>query len=222
MAPEAYVGKVTDFITRRVGGKVQLALFRHPYAGIQLPAGTVEQGEEWEAAALREGFEETGLKNLHLIRSIGSSDWEPPQGMALTRQPCKVYARPDESSFDWAGLPRGETVNTLGRNSGPFTQVTYIEMDDAENPQYVTYQITGWLKRAVLCRVVRRAFFHLGYDGLGGPDTWPVAIDNHVFTVFWADLNDLPALIPFQQAWLDDLGSRFHYSLRNDDTILSD
>lgn len=54
--------KVTAVITRRRHEMDELLLIRHPYAGLQLPAGTVEPGEEAAAAVVREAREETGLE----------------------------------------------------------------------------------------------------------------------------------------------------------------
>src|SRR5690348_18410922 len=51
-----------------------LLVFSHPdfpEAGIQVPAGTIEPGEEPEAGALREAFEETGLSGLALVAFLG-------------------------------------------------------------------------------------------------------------------------------------------------------
>jgi 8-oxo-dGTP diphosphatase len=52
----------------------ELLIFRHPdypEAGLQVPAGTVEDGETPEAAVMREAFEETGLADLQLIGALG-------------------------------------------------------------------------------------------------------------------------------------------------------
>ena len=54
----------------------QLLLFRHteyPEAGIQVPAGTVAEGEQPDAAVLREAFEETGLTGLELDMLLGET-----------------------------------------------------------------------------------------------------------------------------------------------------
>lgn len=45
-----------------------------PEAGIQVPAGTVEDGEEPEAAVLREALEETGLMGLTLVGFLGEQE----------------------------------------------------------------------------------------------------------------------------------------------------
>lgn len=43
----------------------------HPEIGLQVPGGTIEDGELPEAAALREAEEETGLKNLEIVALLG-------------------------------------------------------------------------------------------------------------------------------------------------------
>jgi 8-oxo-dGTP pyrophosphatase MutT (NUDIX family) len=52
----------------------RLLVLRHPHApeaGIQVPAGTVQDGEPLEAAVLREAAEETGLPGLELVGFVG-------------------------------------------------------------------------------------------------------------------------------------------------------
>ena len=43
----------------------------HPEAGIQVPAGSVKEGEQLETAVMREAFEETGLQGLELVAFLG-------------------------------------------------------------------------------------------------------------------------------------------------------
>ena len=52
----------------------RLLVFRHtdfPEAGIQVPAGTVEEGEALDLAVLREAEEETGLAGLEIRSYLG-------------------------------------------------------------------------------------------------------------------------------------------------------
>lgn len=66
----AHKNKVVAYITY----EDRLLVFRQPHspkAGIQVPAGTVEEGEDPDAAVLREAREETGLDNLHVIGFLG-------------------------------------------------------------------------------------------------------------------------------------------------------
>ena len=65
--------KVLAYITK--GDR--LLVFRHadyPQAGIQVPAGTIEDGESPEAAVMREVYEESGLGNLRLVSFLGTSE----------------------------------------------------------------------------------------------------------------------------------------------------
>jgi 8-oxo-dGTP pyrophosphatase MutT (NUDIX family) len=52
----------------------QVLVFRHsdhPEAGLQVPAGTVRNGESVEEAVVREAWEETGLADLNVVGFLG-------------------------------------------------------------------------------------------------------------------------------------------------------
>jgi ADP-ribose pyrophosphatase YjhB (NUDIX family) len=66
------VGKVTSFVTRLGAHGPEVCVFAHPLSGVQLPAGTLEQGEEPADGARREAYEETGLGELTLVRHIAA------------------------------------------------------------------------------------------------------------------------------------------------------
>jgi 8-oxo-dGTP pyrophosphatase MutT (NUDIX family) len=55
------VDKAVAIVVRERGGAREVLAFVHPQAGVQLPRGTVEPGEDFAAAALRELHEESGL-----------------------------------------------------------------------------------------------------------------------------------------------------------------
>lgn len=59
----------------------KLLVFRHTdfsyeEVGIQVPAGTIKEGEDPEAAALRELQEETGYSTFRIIRSLGTATYD--------------------------------------------------------------------------------------------------------------------------------------------------
>ncbi len=64
--------KVTALITRPGPTGPEVIVFDHPISGYQLPAGTVEDGETFAAAVLREGWEETGALGLELVRELAA------------------------------------------------------------------------------------------------------------------------------------------------------
>ena len=65
-----YRHKVFAYITNRG----RLLVFTHPLApeaGVQVPAGTIEEGEDPDVVVLREAWEETGLHELTLVGLLG-------------------------------------------------------------------------------------------------------------------------------------------------------
>jgi 8-oxo-dGTP pyrophosphatase MutT (NUDIX family) len=69
--------KVLAYIIRHCPGGKELLVFDHrdfSDAGVQVPAGTVEEGESLEQALFREVREESGLTGLTLLRKLGESE----------------------------------------------------------------------------------------------------------------------------------------------------
>jgi len=69
------IRKVVAYITQGD----QLLVFSHPHhpeAGIQVPAGTVEEGESPREAVLREAREETGLDGLEIRSYLGLQEYD--------------------------------------------------------------------------------------------------------------------------------------------------
>ena len=121
------VQKVFAYVTH--GGR--LLVFRHvlaPEAGIQVPAGTLREGEAPAEGALREAQEETGLLDLRLEASLGTRDYVPPGGARVYRRhffhlvcphrpperwrhdevfPSEGAPGPIPFEYFWAALPDG-------------------------------------------------------------------------------------------------------------------
>ena len=71
----ARVAKVLCYVVR----DGHLLVFRHrdyPDAGVQVPAGTLHEGEDPAVGALRETEEETGRRGFRVVRALGRFDHE--------------------------------------------------------------------------------------------------------------------------------------------------
>jgi 8-oxo-dGTP pyrophosphatase MutT (NUDIX family) len=198
---QSVLGKVTTFITRPGAAGPQLLLFQHPTAGIQIPAGTIEEHETPDQAALREAWEETGLANLQVRAYIGLQEQRLPANRLAVCRTTKVYARPDLTSFDWAVLRRGLQVE-VERREREFVHVTYKEWDRWPDPAYISYQITGWAPADAFGELVHRHFFHLTIAGVAPDEPPAVFTDHHLYQPFWAPLDDLPVIGEPQLEWL--------------------
>lgn len=86
----------------------RLLMFRRPELanqGLQVPGGTVEPGESFEQAALREAREETGLHDLALERFLGVAQYvtkDPPGALHLRHFFHLSCARAEPTSWTHA------------------------------------------------------------------------------------------------------------------------
>jgi 8-oxo-dGTP diphosphatase len=109
---------------------------RYPEAGIQVPAGTVEEGESLEEAVLREAREETGLEGLRIQSYLGVREYDlsasdrsgvqrrhffhlalcgeaPTRWRHYEKYPSDGSTEPIEFEFFWARFP-GEVPELAG------------------------------------------------------------------------------------------------------------
>jgi 8-oxo-dGTP diphosphatase len=71
----SYTDRVLAYATRERDGRRELLVFEHrdhPEAGTQVPAGRLERGEELVPGLLRELEEEAGLRDVHVVRKLGT------------------------------------------------------------------------------------------------------------------------------------------------------
>ncbi len=199
------IEKVTAFITRRKDEKPQLLVFKHPSAGIQLPAGTVEENEAMEKALFREVNEETGLKKLTLIKKLGESTSFFGPDEAILTQTMRCFAWPAQSAKRNGPLcTRGLKLQTFERKVG-FVRVKYEEFDLNKQHAVVLSELEGWLPSAVVTREVHRHFFLLKSEEETA-DSWNIQSDGgNTFQCMWVNLDEVPELIGEQVEWLKQL-----------------
>lgn len=196
----AALEKVTIFVTRGEGAQRELLLFQHQSAGIQIPAGTVEFGETPEQAAVRETAEETALEMASPAHFLGVEEDEAPAGHCFVYQTSPICKRPDTKSLSGASVRRGIAVE-IEREEGEFVQISYREFQRQPPPEQIFYQITGWVLRPALIWRRRRSFYQFDYTEQT-PERWTTNFDGPAFELFWAQLDDLPDIVPPQAAWL--------------------
>ncbi len=195
--------KVTAFVTRAHDG-VDVLLIETAHAGIQFPAGTMEEGEEPAAAALREATEETGLEAFGRARAVGMVDLDMSPPLAATLRTTPLYLHPRADAASMSSLRNGLAVSVAREQDG-FAQVTFSEYADLER-RVLSAQITGWAPRRAITRKLRRYFFVLPFTG-EAPASWMHRADHHQWRLFWAPVGALPAIVPGQASWVDVLRS---------------
>lgn len=197
------IEKVTAFVTRERDGVRELLVFKHPNAGTQIPAGTVEDAEDPETAVMREVYEETGLQPVRIEKYLGYIENELDENERIVARTTQVYFRPNFNSIPHKEkLARGLTVdyNTTHKD---FTRVSYVEYDRFPDPTCILFNITGWVPSENLSPIKRRHFFQLT-TLRETADEWEVKSDrDHIFKLYWAPISPKPHIVPPQDKWLD-------------------
>lgn len=203
------VEKVTAFIVRENSGIKELLVFKHPTAGTQIPAGTVERGETIEVAVKREAYEETGLQLVEIQEHLGCVENELAETERVIAETTEVYIEPHSNAMPYAQkLNRGLTVNYHAKQDR-FTHISYMEYDRHPNPTCIRTNITGWIPNENLSEKKRRHFFLLTTQAETA-DAWALQSDGgHIFSPYWTPLSPKPEIIPPQNRWLDFLYEMF-------------
>ena len=199
------VQKVTAFIVRERRGVKELLVFKHPTAGVQIPAGTVETGEDLETAVKREADEETGLELVEIEGYLGCFENELENNERIIAERTQVYIEPNLNEISYKRkLPKGLTVDYLSTQED-FTHISYIEYeyDKFHKPTCIDSNITGWVPNENLSAQKKRHFFHLSTQEKT-EDAWELKSDmGHIFKPYWTSLSPKPDIIPPQNKWLD-------------------
>ncbi len=199
------IQKVTAFVVRERNGITELLVFKHPTAGIQIPAGTVEKGEDIETAVHREVYEETGLQFVEIENYLGCFENELENNQRIIAETTQVYIDPDLTAIPYKRkLTKGLTVDYLSIQDD-FTHISYIEYayDKFHKPIHIDTNITGWILNEKLSAQKKRHFFHLSTRE-ETEDAWELKSDlGHIFKPYWTPLSPKPQIIPPQDKWLD-------------------
>ena len=199
------VQKVTAFIVRERDGVKELLVFKHPTAGVQIPAGTVEKDEDIETAVKREVYEETGLKFVEIENYLGYFENELENTQRIIAETTQVYIEPNLKAIPYKRrLPKGLTIDYLSIQ-GDFTHISYIayEYDKFHKPTRIDANIIGWIPNENLSAQKRRHFFLMSTQERTA-DAWELKSDQgHIFKPYWTPLSPKPQIISPQDKWLD-------------------
>ena len=199
------IQKVTAFIVRERDGVKELLVFKHPTAGVQIPAGTVEKGEDIETAVKRETYEETGLQFVEIENYLGCFENELENNQRIVAETTEVYIEPNLKAIPYKRkLPKGLTIDYCSRQEN-FTSISYIEYeyDEFHKPICIDTNITGWVPNENLSAQKKRHFFHLSTQEKTA-DAWELKSDmGHIFKPYWTPLLPKPNIISPQNKWLD-------------------
>lgn len=203
------VHKVTAFITRDIKDYREILAIQHPTAGTQLPAGTVELGEDIEAAVIREAQEETGIQTFHMQSHLGGIKNELNDGECIITQTVQARLEPNEKAMPYErAFGRGATV-TFHESTRGWSHISYIEYNQRPNPQSISFKIDGWVPNAAISHDKPRHFYHL-ITPEETPDRWSLKADGHIYAPFWTALSPKPNLVLPQATWLDAVYSQLN------------
>ena len=111
--------KAVPIVLRGSGEALEVLVFAHPQAGVQVVKGTVEPGESVNEAASRELAEESGVVDARCARDLGT--WEQcPSGQVWYFREMSVHQRLPESWEHFTSDGGGHTFRfSWHRLSGP-------------------------------------------------------------------------------------------------------
>ena len=202
------LGKVTAFVVT-ADDPHHLLVFRHPTAGLQLPAGTIEPGEDPITAARREVAEETGLA----VNSVGAVLGEEVSELG---DDGAVMVKTVDSGGEL--FRRGHRVKVLtGHENQDIVRIREEVFDYDTTPPRLLSFTEGEVPADALTRYIRRTFV-LFVEHLQPTEPWSRHADGHEFQVHWRRLApDIPLVdgLKNQKRWLRSYYDRLQSGLKS-------
>ncbi|MGK9230877.1 NUDIX domain-containing protein [Inquilinus limosus] len=195
--------KVTALVTRNFGAERELLTFLHPLAGRQLPAGSVEDGEDPAVAARREVWEETGVEALSPPKLLRVDVEESTDvGYLCSTQVLHDLPDRDDLALSQRRVRRGYRVS-IEEQIESWIRISNRTYDFSADPPTLTNEMIGWVPSSTVARRLERLFFHFKAEDLGEVRSWTREADGHLFRIEWLPLIPCPRLVNGQQEWLD-------------------
>lgn len=179
----------------------ELLLLRHPHAGIQLPAGTVDLGEVPLEAAYRELAEETGISACELVATFTPIATTLGENERVILRMTKLFDSPaNDASSAGYGLTRGSLVE-VAEIHGSFSLVKCDALDWTGPKPVRKPGVLGYVRTSLLGQEVVRHLYHFTTDE-ETPAKWQTISDGVAFSPFWASLVPQPVITTSQRSWL--------------------
>lgn len=197
---EAPLHKVAIIVTRKGKDSPEVLVFEHDHSGVQIPAGSVEPGEDITLAAIRELEEEAGLvvDRLELLMSF-RNDSKPDERYCVEYVP--LLDAPSASANALIDHVYRLPLRLYGERDG-WADVALVEWDLDDDPPTEIRSVRGYVPSSVLATwEMRHVFWCTAPPDVS--ETWEQLDEgDRIFRLRWAPLDDA-GLLSWQQDWIE-------------------
>ena len=196
------LNKVTAYVTRNGKNGKELLVFQHPSTGLQLPAGTVEDGEEPAVAVVREVAEETGILDAEILCLLDAEVTLLPDRQRAVRNPSPLLARPQADAATIEMVGRSGFLLDVGELDGLYRQVTHRDYEFVDNAFVPVRSVDGWMLDEELTQQIVRHHYELRTPS-PTPDRWAHSAEGEFdCELYWTEIGEDIGLAASNKAWL--------------------
>lgn len=200
--PTSALRKVTAYITRRCSNGKEVLVFRHPLAGLQLPAGTVEDGQSPADAVLREVEEETGIAGARIITELLVEETTVPDHQRAVLNPTPLLAEPHPGAEQIDTVGRTGFLIDVGEVGGDYRRVTQRHYEFDGEAFHPVRSVPGWVLDCELTSRMVRHHYEIAVDSPTAERWVHAEYQDFPYDLFWAPLGEDIGLVASNREWL--------------------